>query len=84
MGENLDAILEKVEENLPKRKDPEDTRFITRCIVQVQEDEDSPEAQFSIRRQRVSDIKGDTQEAEIQKGKDLIERKIQEIRARQR
>ena len=87
IGENLDAMLEKLNENRPRRKDPTDIKFITRCIVRVQEDtspeEDMhPSEEFSIVRKQIVDEKGEMQKEEVQKGKEVIEKKIEEIRMR--
>ena len=81
IAENLDAILEKLDENRPKRKDPKDNAFLTRCMIRVSGDDD-PHSNFSVLRDTISDDKGRKQPEDVAVGKAMVEEKVKQIKSK--
>lgn len=78
---NLDAILEKLDEaRPPKRKDPNDNAFLTRCVLRVVGESD-PTAQFSVFNDKVTDKKGQKQGQAAADARTFVQRKVEEIAA---
>jgi len=80
--ENLDAILDKLDEGRPpKRKDPNDVAFMTRCVLRVVGDSDVT-SHFSIFHDMVTDKKGRQQEQALADARTVVQRKVEEIVAK--
>lgn len=78
IGLNLDVVLDKLMERAPRRKDPKDDAWLTRCTLSLQGDKD-PSATFTVLRDVIKDDKGRRQEEEVAKGRSAIQQKVAEI-----
>jgi len=78
IGLNLDVVLDKIMEKAPRRKDPKDNAFVTRCTLSLEGDDD-PTAKFSVLRDVIKDDKGRTQEEQLEVGRMTVQRKVAEI-----
>jgi len=78
IGLNLDVILDSLMEKAPKRKDPKDNAFLTRCSLSLAGDKD-PTAKFSVLRHVIKDNKGRTQEEHLEQNRLAVQRKVEQI-----
>jgi len=75
LEENLTSLLEKLNANRPKRKDKNDTNYITRCILKVKEKPGIGE-EFSIQHDCVSDKRVEEQQKALNEGRQLIKERV--------
>jgi len=75
---NLDVVLDRLMEKAPKRKDPKDNAWLTRCIIGLQGDTE-PTSKFSVLRDVIVDKKGRTQDQELEKGRSAVQQKVADI-----
>jgi len=78
IGLNLDVILDRLMEKAPRRKDPKDNAFLTRCTLSLNGDED-PTARFSVLRDVIKDDKGRTQEEQLEQSRLAVKKKVEQI-----
>lgn len=81
LSENLNAVLLKLLENQPKRKEGTDQSFLTRCILRIQ-GQSEEFAQFSILSEHINDAKGAEQAQAVKKGQAIIAERVREIQSR--
>jgi len=75
---NLTILLQKLNENRPKRKDKDDT-FISRCILKV-EGKDGEGDEFSIIHTEVSDKRVQEQDKVVTEGRKIIKEKVLKLK----
>ena len=65
-------------EKAPKRKDPKDNAWLTRCTLSLKGETD-PTAVFTVLRDVIKDDKGRRQEEEVAKGRAVVQQKVAQI-----